>query len=568
MKRRSTYLFWLVAFTACSGVPERGEEADLVFRGGTVWTMDSSRSVKEAVAVRDGSIVYVGSAEGAEDWIGESTEIVELAGGMLLPGFQDAHVHVLEGGIALADCDLSTAADAEAVLVRVAECAARAPAGRWLRGGGFKLTFFERGNPQAATLDGIVSDRPVYLTSSDGHSAWVNSRALELADLTAATPDPAAGRIERDPATGEPTGTLRETAMGLVAELLPPRTHEERLEGLRQGLAVARSFGITAFQEANTDAESLAAFAELAEAGELTARVSISLEVDPARGLDQLADLMELRDRYQNDRLRVDTVKLFIDGVLEAQTGALLEPYVGMGDFSGYTEFETAALRELVVALDREGFQIHAHVIGDRGIREILDALELARERNGPRDARHHLAHIHLWNPDDIPRMRELDVVANFQPLWAWADPFITDLTEPFLGPERSRWQYPLRSLADSGARLAFGSDWDVSTMNPLPAIEVGIRRQDPDGADSVAWLPQERVDLATMLAGYTTGAAWVNFLDRETGTLEVGKRADLVVLGNDLSVVDPQEIGDTEVRLTVFDGQVVYRAAPKPTRG
>jgi predicted amidohydrolase YtcJ len=560
MKRLSIAMVSLLA--ACAGDPEAPQKADLVLRGGTVWTMNPQQPEAEAVAVRDGSIVFVGSVAGVEDWIGEATEVVELGDGMLLPGFQDAHVHVLDGGMGLADCDLSAAADADEVLVTVADCAAADADSPWLRGGGFQLTSFPLGNPLAATLDEVVADRPVYLTSSDGHSAWINSKALELAGITAETPDPPAGRIERDARTREPTGTLRETAMGLVGQLLPARTQQERRDGLRRGLTVARSFGITAFQEAGADADNLEAFAALAAAGELTAHVSISLQGDPKGGLAQVPELVALRDRYHGQGLRVDSVKLYIDGVIEAQTAALLEPYVGMGDFAGYTEFETEDLRQLVVALDREGFQIHVHAIGDRAIREILDAIELARQRNGARDARHHLAHVQLWDPADIPRMRELEVVANFQPLWAWADPFITDLSEPFLGPERSRWLYPIHSLVESGARVAFGSDWDVSTMNPLPAIEVGMTRQDPDDQTSAPWLPQERVDLRTMLAGYTTGAAWVNFLERETGTLEVGKRADLVVLERDLAALEPHEISDVQVVMTVFDGRVVYRGS------
>ena len=533
----------------------------MVLTGGMVWTGNPEMPRAQAVAVRGDMIAYVGSAAGAQSWIGESTEVVDLSGGMLLPGFQDSHVHVLEGGVALADCSLTSAEDAAEVLAEVARCAEEINDSGWLRGGGFQLTYFPNGNPQAAVLDEVVPDRPVFLTSSDGHSAWVNSLALEMAGVTAQTSDPPAGRIEREATTGNPTGTLRETAIELVSRLLPPRTREERIEGLRRGLEIARRLGITAFQEANVGPEDVAAYAHLADQGELTARASLSLSVDPEQGPSQVAELVTLRERHQEALLRISTAKLFVDGVIEAQTAALLEPYTGLGDFAGYLEFDTENLDEIVAELDRQGFQVHLHAIGDRAIRESLDALQKARILNGARDGRHHLAHIQLWSPQDIARMRELEVVANFQPLWAYADPFITDLTEPYLGPERSRWLYPIRSLVDSGARVAFGSDWDVSSMNPLPAIEVGVTRQDPEDPDSPIWLPEERVDLGTMLAGYTTGGAWLNFLETKTGSIEVGKAADLAVLDRDLFEISPQEISDTRVTMTLLDGKVIYRS-------
>ena len=561
MTLRAILVSAMLILAACGGNLAQHETADLVLTGGTVWTMDPARPSAEAVVIRGEQIAYVGSAAGIESWIGDGTEVVELGGGMVLPGFQDSHTHVLEGGVALADCDLSSAGDAAEVLAVVARCAAENSEPGWLRGGGFLLTHFPGGNPRAAVLDEVVADRPVFLTSSDAHSAWVNSLALEMAEITAQTPDPPAGRIEREPTTGVPTGTLRETAIELVSRLLPPRTQEERIEGLRRGLELARSFGITAFQDANLGPEDVAAYALLADRGELTARASLSLGVDPVQGPSQVAELVALRERYQGGLLRVSTAKLFVDGVIEAQTAALLEPYVGLGDFAGYLELDTEALDKLVAELDRQEFQVHIHAIGDRAIRVSLDALKKASTLNGRRDGRHHLAHIQLWSPQDIGRMRALGVVANFQPLWAYADPFITELTEPFLGPERSQWLYPIRSLVDSGARVAFGSDWDVSTMNPLPAIEVGVTRQDPEDSSSRAWLPDERVDLATMLAGYTTGGAWVNFLESTTGTIEVGKAADLVVLDRNLFDIAPQEISDARVVMTLLDGKVIFRS-------
>lgn len=565
----------LVAITAAcallpAGCRRTGEErrfADLVLRGAAVYTFDAPRSRAEAVAVSDGRIVWVGNDRDAEAWIGDATEVHDLPGRMVLPAFQDAHVHPLSGGVELGDCDLNPLRSSEEVLAEIARCAAAQPGPGWLRGGGFQLPLFPGGSPTAAMLDAVVPQRPVYLTSADGHSAWVNSAALELAGIDADTPDPPAGRIERDPASSKPSGTLRETAMELVARLLPARTREELMAGLRRGLEMATRFGVTALQEASADPAMVEAYAELDRRGELTARVSLSLYADPAAGVAQVPELIALRRDFQSERLRIGTVKLFVDGVVEGQTAALLEPYVGLGDWAGELNFEPPALKALAAALDAEGFQIHVHAIGDRAIRVTLDALEHVREVNGHRDSRHHLAHIQLFHPDDIPRFRELGVYANFQPLWAYADRYITELTEPFLGPDRSRSLYPIRSLVDSGATVVFGSDWSVSSMNPLLGIEVGVTRRDPSEPTSPPWIPQERVDLTTMLAGYTIEAARVNFLERDTGSIEPGKLADLVVLERDLFTVAPEAIGETAVLMTLLEGEVVYRDDEPRTR-
>lgn len=555
------FLILTLGFLGCGGEDQPARSADLVLLGAAVYTVDPIGSQASAIVVTDGRIAFVGADQEARSWIGPQTEVLELSGRMVLPGFQDAHVHPLYGGVEQGDCDLNQTLSADEVLTEIAECVSRRPDATWIRGGGYQLTYFPEGNPTAAMLDEIESERPLYLSSADGHSAWVNSTALELAGITAATPDPEAGRIERDLDSGEPTGTLRETAMKLVAELLPPHTPEELEAGLRRALEMAASFGITALQDADADETTVATYAELARRGELTARVSLSLQTNPDRGLEQVAELVALRDRFDSEALRVNTVKLFADGVLEAQTAAVLEPYVGLGDYTGEPNFSPEALTELIVALDAEGFQIHVHAIGDGAIRMSLDALEQARSVNGVRDSRHHLAHIQLFDPEDIPRFRELDVIANFQPLWAYADEYITDLTVPFLGAERSRWLYPIRSLVDSGATVVFGSDWSVSSMNPLLGIQVGITRQSPDDPPTPVWIPEERVDLRTMIAGYTIAAAKVNFLDRETGSIEVGKAADLVVLERDLFSIPPAEIGETKVLLTLLAGEVIYQS-------
>jgi predicted amidohydrolase YtcJ len=479
---------------------------------------------------------------------------------MLLPGFEDSHVHPVEGGVDLGRCVLGDFTTEKQILDAVADYAAKNPTKPWVLGAGWQLPVFKDADPSKALLDAIVPDRPVFLDAADGHSAWVNSKALAIAGVTKATPDPPNGRIERDPATGEPSGTLREAAKGLVSSKIPPPSPEDRVEGLRRALAMANRFGITSLMEANADANDLDAYAELDRRGELTARVIAALDTDAGRGVAQVPDLVALRRKYQGPHLRANAVNIFADGVIESHTAALLEPYLGSNGDRGKANYEPEAMNQLVAALDREGFQVHVHAIGDRAIRMSLDAFERARAANGVRDSRHHIANLELIDPHDVPRFRALGVVANFQPLWAYPDTYITGLTVPVLGPERSRWLYPIASVAKTGAVVVCGSDWSVSSMNPLEAIQVAVTRRDPSLASGPAWIPEEVVDLQTMLAGYTINGAYVMFQERETGSVEVGKAADLVVLDRNLFETPPAEIRQAKVLLTLLEGREVYR--------
>jgi predicted amidohydrolase YtcJ len=520
--------------------------------------MDDARSWASALAVRASEIVYVGDDAGVEDYIGATTEVLDLDSDMVLPGFHDSHVHPVSGGVELAQCDLNGLDTRDKVLEAIANFAAANPADEWIVGGGWDLTLFPAANPDRGELDRIVSERPVYLSSADGHSAWVNSRALELAGVIASTPDPPNGRIERE-ASGAPRGTLRESAMALVSRKLPPLSPSDYADGLKRALAMANRYGITSLVEASASDHALDAYQTLAREGTLTARVRLSLAVDETRDESQVDDLVRKRDRYRGERLFPDAAKIFADGVIEAHTAALLEPYLDV-PHRGELNFDPSRLEPLVARLDREGFQVHIHAIGDRAIRASLDAFEKARRENGVRDSRHQIAHIELFDPLDIPRFRELGVVADFQPLWAYADAYITELTEPVLGAERSRWLYPIRTVADSGAMLAAGSDWSVSSMNPLDAIQVAVTRRAPSAGEGPAWIPEERVDLDTMLAAYTRGGAYVQHQENLVGTIEVGKRADLVVLDENLFDVPAHELHRVKVRLTFLDGEIVYR--------
>ena len=533
--------------------------ADLVFRNGGVYTVDGPRSWAEAVAVSGGKIVFVGTDATAQAWIGASTHVVDLAGKMLLPAFHDSHVHPRDG-VELFECDLTGLTSVDAVMEKIRDYAKAHPDATWIRGGGWDLPLFPDGNPSKEPLDRVVPDRPVFLYSSDGHSAWVNSKALAIAGVTKATPDPPHGRIERD-ASGAPSGALREDAEDLVREHVPKHSLKEIEAGQRKGIEIANSFGLTSLQDANVSEDNLKAYAALEASGALTARVSAAIGADTDKVLADVPRLKDLRARYRGKRFRADAVKIFADGVIETRTAAMLEPYIGFGTDRGKTNLEPADFRALATALDKEGFQIHVHAIGDRGVRDTLDAFEAAQKANGVRDSRHHIAHLEVIDPADIPRFRRLSVVANFQPFWANGDEFITKMTEPELGPARSRWIYPIASVENAGGVTVFGSDWNVSSMNPLDGIEVAITHRDPPKGPGPAWLPEERIDLPDAIAGYTIRGAYLDFTEKETGSIEVGKAADLIVLDRNLFEIPPSQIHEAKVLWTLLDGKEVYRA-------
>lgn len=556
-----------LAAAGCSIPPGTDSgSADLVLRGGAVYTVDAARSWAEAVAIRGERIVYVGAEGGVSAYIGPRTRVVDLKGKMVLPGLQDAHIHPPGSGVGQLTCALQDLTTQAEYLQAIAECAKRRPNAPWVRGEGWSLSaFMPTGIPDKRLLDAILPDRPVYLDSSDGHTAWVNSKALEIAGITKETPDPPSGRIDRDPKTGEPVGSLQESAMGLVGAHLPAITPAEIEAGLRYALKMLNGYGVTSFQDAVVSLEgdsasrSLDAYRSLDERGELTARVVLSLLWNQDKGEEQLPALIEARRNATRGRVRATTVKIFQDGVLEAQTAAVLEPYVGTDGDTGMALIEPELLKRYVTRLDAEGFQVHFHAIGDAAIRHCLDAVEAARDANGVRDSRHHISHIQLFHPDDIPRFRQLGVVANFQPLWAYADEYITELALPFLYPGAARWTYPIGSLFRSGAVVAFGSDWSVSSANPFEEMEVAVTRMNADGSGGEPFIPEERIDLRDAIAGFTINAAYVNFQEDSTGSLEPGKLADLIVVDRNLFEIDPTEISEAKVLLTLLDGLPVH---------
>lgn len=541
---------------------DRPGPADVILAGGRVQTHDAARRVADAIAVRGGRIVAVGAARGVRALAGPRTRVIELAGRLVLPGFQDAHVHPPIGGLARLRCDLHERHGLETYLRIVRDYAGSHPDEAWIRGGGWHMPDFPGGTPRREDLDRVVPDRPVFLHNRDGHGAWVNTRALELAGISERTPDPIDGRIERDTA-GMASGTLHEGAMRLVERLLPPDTPADLERALRLAQTYLHSLGITAWQDAWVTPQVLDAYRALAGRGELSARVVAALWWERDRGSEQIDELIERRNRAEIGRLRATSVKIMQDGVLENFTGAVLEPYLDRdGEPTanrGISFVDPEALKGHVARLDAVGFQVHFHAIGDRAVREALDAIEAARQANGVSDGRHHIAHLQVVHPDDLPRFRALGVVANAQPIWAFHGAQMDELTIPYLGPERSGWQYPFRSLRRAGAALCMGSDWSVSSANPLYEIEVAVNRVATGSRDAPPFLPEERLDLPTALEAFTIGSAYVNHLDEVTGSLEVGKAADLVVVDRDLFAPGAGPIGDAKVQLTMVGGAPVF---------
>jgi predicted amidohydrolase YtcJ len=534
--------------------------ADTVFLNGPVFTVDASRSWTNAVAVKDGIISAIGDTD-VREWIGVGTDVVDLEGRFLLPGFTDAHVHPFMGGLERARCDLVSAASAEECLELVAAYAARNRTHEWITGGGWTFKYFPGHSPRKEMLDAIIPDRPVYLLNSDHHDVWVNSAALELAGITRETPDPPHGRIARDP-DGTPTGVLHERAAALFAECLPTTTQSDLLAALQDAQAHLHSLGITGWQDAIVGEylgypDTLDAYRNASASGLLTARVTGALWWDPHRGEEQIADLVRRRALAPEGRFAATSVKIMQDGVCENLTAALLEPYHGSTEH-GHSYVEPDALKRYITLLDREGFQVHVHAIGDRGMREALDAFEEAREANGTSDLRHHIAHVQLIHPADIPRFRRLGVAANLQLLWAAADSSAGVVTAAVLGEARARQQYPFGELQASGAMLAAGSDWPVSSGDPMLAIHVAVNRLLP-GASGGRTNAEQKLTLSDAIAAYTIGSAWVCHREDTTGSIEIGKFADLAVLDGNPFAVDSSEIASIGVVETYVGGERVH---------
>ena len=529
--------------------------ADWLLTGAAVW----DRPGCSALAVAAGRIVALGAGDDLRDLIGPGTRVVDLGGRSVLPAFQDAHIHPLSGGISLARCQLTGLLGPEELRGAIRAYADQHPSRAWILGLGWEedlgAEWLDR-----RFLDAIVPERPVFLMSAGLHDAWLNSAALQLAGIDASLPDPPDGRIGRY-RDGVPNGLLHEGAVRLVDRVAPAVSEAGRDAAMLDAQSHLHRLGITAWQDARVEAEELAVYRRLVSREALTARVVCGLWWDRHRGEEQIEEFIASRQESSIGTLRASSVKIMVDGTTANFTASMLEPYLGEDGVPtcncGMNFVEPAALTSAVTRLDAAGFQVHMHAIGEGAVRNALDAVEAARRANGWTDRRHHIAHVCLVHPADIGRFAALDVSANIQPFWAAASPDILH-ERRYLGDPRSSWWYRFESIRAAGGRLAGGSDWPVSTADPFSEIHVAVNRSLP-GATMDSFLPHERVSLIDAVRAFTSGTAYVNHLDHQTGDLTIGKLADLIVLDRDLLAVEPTELADTKVLLTLVGGTVVH---------
>jgi len=564
--------FWLILLGIPSAFSMASEPADLVLTGGDVYTVDAARSWAEAVAVRGDQIVFVGSDVDAADLVGEDTQVVDLAGRMVLPGFQDSHIHPVTASLKSFMCNLYGMPTVAAYLEEIQRCVAKHGDSGWIHGTGWSHALFpDDAKPTSSMLDDIASDVPLTLSSYDGHSLWVNSKAMQVAGVNADTPDVPAGEVVRYPGSREPTGLfLEDQAQSLIMDFKPPYADEVVYDGLMNVQKYLNSLGITSIQDALVDVavggqySVLPTYMKAATKNELTLRVVASLYWEPTKGMEQVAEFIRTRDENSHGLFRATSVKIWYDGVMHTRTSKLIEPYADRESEFGTSLVSPERLKELSVALDKEGFQLHFHADGDLAIRESLDAVEAAISENGRSDNRHHVAHLELIHPDDIPRFRELGVIANVQPMWSNYPPYINDLINNKIGKERSRWLEINKSFLDHGVKVAYGSDWFVTTPNPMQLIEAAVTRIRPqlslqEKRDASPLLPHENVSVADAIASYTINGAYLNHQEDVTGSVEVGKYADIVVLDKNLFAIEPVRISETQVSLTIMNGKIVY---------
>ncbi len=569
---------FLLALTACPTTPSAPPvpPAEIVLRGGALFTALSDSKFAQAIAVSGGRIVFVGSDAAAAAYIGKATRVVELGGKFLMPGIVDGHVHPLGGGLILESCSMKYEALTRTQLrKRVAACLAAEPdAGPndWLEAFSWQAQGIIPAGARISrkTLDRIETQRPILVHGADGHTAIANSRALALAGITAETLNPPDGKLLRDK-SGAPNGYLLDGAIALVEAALPSVTDAEKQLHLAAAHRHMLSIGVTAYLAAAVEADQLGAFAPPAAPGVPQPRVHLAILVDATLEREPaplVARLRAVREGMQRADLQVRTAKIFLDGVMEypAQTSALLEPYLG-GD-EGELYADPGVLKKIVTALEAAGWQLHFHAIGDRAVRAALDAIEAARTANGPRDARHTITHLELVDPVDVPRFAALGVVANFSPQWAQRDAYTIDSLEPYLGSARQARLYPVRSLLNAGATLSFGSDWPVDASDRLDAVETAITRErahDVAGALPGVLGADQRITLGEALRAYTVTSAFQLHREKELGALAPGLLADFIVLDANPFELKPAEISEIRVLETWMGGVRVFEAGPAP---
>ncbi len=536
--------------------------ADLIVINADVRTMDPLKPRVEALASHRGRVVALGTTADIRALAAKGARVIDAEGRLVLPGFQDTHIHMQDSGTRHAlDVDLAGLRTLHELQKTLSEFAKAHPEREWVKGHGWYSGIFGEHNLTRQVLDAAVPDRPVLLFSSDYHSAVMNTKGCERTSLDRGVKDPENGRFARDE-KGEPTGMLHELAIDWARDRMPETPDSDWEAGVRFGQALANRNGFTGVLDALVTERHLRIYRAVEKSTGLTVRVASTALVEPSDTVEGALSRIEgFRRDFNSPMLKVHSAKFFLDGVLENRTAAMLEDYHDAEGGNAPVMFGENHLRELFIAFDKARFQIHCHVIGDKAVRTALDGLEAAREVNGAWPSLHQLAHVQLVDPDDIPRFARLGVMPNIQALWARNEPSVTDVAIPIAGPRMARWIYPFRSLIDAGASCALSSDWGVSTLNPFHIMQTAITRQPPGKPkDYPPFLPEERMTLDECIKGYTVNAAAAAWRSADTGSLEHGKYADLIILDRDLFAIDSYEIADTQVMLTLLGGREVYR--------
>jgi len=550
-----------IIFSACQSNTHKS--ADIVFKDGYIFTVDSLNSLKEAVAIKNGRIIFTGDNNEATKFISKETKVIDLNGRMVLPGFIDSHCHVISSYRYFYELNLYGLKTTKEIQAAIKKYLIDNPDAKYIKGRGWSDTDFPGNGPDKKIIDEIVSDIPASFSSDGGHSIWVNSKTLELAGINKNTKNPAGGVIERNPETKEPSGTLRENASELVSHIFPGYSVEKLKKGIEKYQEMVLAFGITTAHDAYLDAASneTEAFRILETNNKLKMRFRASLYIDPDKGVDQINSLIDERNKNKGLHFQTYSSKIFIDGVVEGSTALLKKSYIHIPVNFGEPLWTPEKLNNICAELDKDKFQIHVHAIGDSAVVVALNAFDFAKKQNGRRDSRNLITHLQLVDPIDILRFKELGVVAVPQPYWFSKDDYYYNIQVPYLGQERADEEYPMKSFFDKGVVVASSSDYPVTIpCNPLEAIQYGITRSEFNTTDAteILW-PEERVTLYQMIRSFTINGAYANFLEEETGSIEVGKSADLIVLDRNLFDIPVTEIHNAKVLMTLFEGEEVF---------
>ena len=544
--------------------------ADTILVHGRIYTVDKGHPWAEAVAIRGDKVLAVGSNKEIARFHGAKTKVIDARGRLVLPAFTDCHVHFMDGSTALGHIQLDDAKTVAEIQQRVKAYAAAHPKEPWVLGRGWTYPVFApSGLPDRKYLDEIIPDRPVYLEGFDGHTWWANSQALALAHIDQNTPDPPGGSFVRNTVTGEPTGAVKEDAAdAIVRRAIPDPSREEKLQALRNGIKLANQLGLArvhvlgGVNAGRDDLQNVDLLEELRRNGELTLRFYLAYRLDPPEMTQhQLQDIVRASERYKDDWIAAGSAKIFLDGVIETHTAAMLQPYSDDPHLRGELLWDPERYTEFVAELDREGIQVFTHAIGDRAIRLALDAYKNAAEKNSTHDMRHRIEHIEDPSAEDIPRFGKLGVIASMQPLHAYPDDDTLKSWSPNVGPERAQRGWPWHSIEAKGGVLAFGSDWPIVTLSPWPGLQNAVTRETSEGTPKGGWIPSERVSLEDAIRGYSLNAAFAGHREKTEGSIEPGKLADLIIVSQDIFKVDPHKIGETKTLLTIVGGRVVYTA-------